>query len=307
MNCIIKTVKMQKKEVTIMEFRVLKYFLAVAKTGNITRAAEEANISQPALSRQIMDLEDELGVKLLKRSKRNTTLTEEGYLLKKRAEEICGLMEKTVEEISSSKNNVGGNIRIGCGETAGMRIVANALHELMQEYPKICANLYSMNDSGVKEGLEKGTLDFGVLVQPEPPQHYPYVEIKHKDIWGVFMKKDSPLASRENIRAEDLYELPLIVSQQALSNKELKGWFGKKEDELNIVATYTLIYNASLMAEAGVGYLLSLEGILNISEKSNLVFKPLSPPCVCRIYFVWKQGQIFSKAAALLKERLLSL
>ena len=289
-----------------MEFRVLKYFLAIARTENISRAAEELNISQPALSRQIMDLEDELGAKLLLRSKRRTTLTEAGYLLKKRAEEITELMEKTVEDMTQAQDDVSGSIRIGCGETAGMRVIADTLEDLRREYPKIHIHLYSTDDSGVKERLEKGTLDFGVLVQPEPPKNYPYIEIDHEDCWGVFMNKTDPLANRPSICAEDLYNLPLIISQQALANKELRNWFGRKEDELNIVATYTLIYNASLMAEAGIGVLLSLEGILNLGDDSNLVFRPLNPPCICRIFFIWKSEQIFSKAAAMLKDKLLS-
>ena len=290
-----------------MEFRVLKYFLAVAETENISRAAVELNISQPALSRQLMDLEEELNVKLLERSKRRTVLTEAGYLLKKRAEEITELMEKTVDELYRYTNdNISGSIRIGCGETAGMSIIADAVKDIRQKYPLINTHLYSMDDSGVKEGLAKGTLDFGVLVQPEPPKNYPYVEINHQDRWGVFIKKDNPLSAQKEICAKDLYGLPLIVSRQALANKELRAWFGKKERELNIVATYTLIYNASLMAEAGIGYLLCLEGILNVAEESALVFRPLYPPCVCRIFFIWKPRQIFSKAAALLKDKLLS-
>ncbi len=287
-----------------MEFRVLKYFLATARTENISRAAEELNISQPALSRQLMDLEDELGVKLLSRSKRRTTLTEEGFLLKKRAEEIAELVDKTVEELTHAGTEIGGSVRIGCAETAGMRIIADTIQELRQDYPKIHAHLYSLDDSGVREGLEKGTLDFGVLVEPEPPQNYPFIEIDHEDRWGVFMKKGSPLASLPEIHPEDLEGLPLILSQQALANKELKNWFGKDERDLNIVATYTLIYNASLMAEAGVGYLLSLDRILNLSSESDLVFRPLVPACLCRIFFIWKPQQMFSKAAALLKERL---
>lgn len=287
-----------------MEFRVLKYFLATARTENISRAAEALNISQPALSRQLMDLEEELGVKLLSRSKRRTTLTEAGYLLKKRAEEIEELVDKTVEELTHADAEVGGSVRIGCAETAGMRIIAETVQALRQDYPKVRVHLYSLDDSGVKERLEKGTLDFGVLVEPEPPQNYPYIEIGHEDRWGVFMKKDSPLAALAEIHPEDLEGLPLLLSQQALANKELKNWFGKDERELNIVATYTLIYNASLMAEAGVGYLLSLDRILNLTKESSLVFRPLAPACLCRIFFIWKAGQMFSKAAALLKERL---
>lgn len=287
-----------------MEFRVLKYFLAVARTENITRAAEEINISQPALSRQLMDLEEELGVKLLLRSRRRTTLTEAGYLLQKRAEEIAALMEKTLDELSHFGGEISGSIRIGCGETAGMRFVAEAVQKMRTQHPGVYCHLFSMDGGGVRERLEKGTLDFGVLVQPEPPDNYAYIELKHQDVWGVFMHKDSPLAKLNSISPADLSGLPLIVSRQAFVNKELKNWFGIDEKDLHIVATYTLIYNASLLAEAGIGYLLSLDNLLNLTPDSKLTFRPLSPPCICRIFFVWKRGQIFSRAAQLLVEML---
>ena len=159
----------------------------------------------------------------------------------------------------------------------------------------------------MKERLEKGTLDFGVLVQPEPPKNYPYVELAHKDIWGVIMRKDSPLAAQEKICAADLDGLPLIISQQALGKNELENWFGKESSALNIVATYTLIYNASLMAEEGIGYVLSLDKLLNLTENSALIFKPLSPPTVFKNFFVWKKNQVFSRAAELLQEKVKNL
>lgn len=287
-----------------MEFRVLKYFLATARTENISRAAAELNLSQPALSRQLMDLEEELGVKLFFRSKRRTTLTEAGYLLKKRAEELNLLMEKTVDEISNSREGVSGNIRIGCGETAGMRIIARAIYELQKDFPHIHYHLYSMDYSGVKEGLEKGTLDFGFLIQSEPPSYYQYIELAHKDTWGVIMRKDSPLARLEKISAEDLNGLPLIMSQQSLAQKELLNWFGKDEGALNIVATYTLIYNASIMAEEGIGYVIALDRLINLQGDSVLTFRPLNPPQNCRNFFIWKPHQIFSRAASLLLEKI---
>ena len=286
-----------------MEFRVLKYFLAAARAGSISRAAEEMNISQPALSRQLMDLEEELGVKLLVRGRR-ASLTEAGYLLKKRAEEITALAEKTAEELSSARDGVSGSIRIGCGETAGMRSVIRAVSDIRREYPFVRCHLFSMDDSGVKEGLEKGLLDFGLLVQPDPPKNYRYIELDHEDTWGVLMRKDSPLSVLDSVRAEDLYGLPLIVSRQAFSNKELEEWFGRDEKELDIVATYTLIYNASLMAEEGLGYVLCLDRLLCLPPEGPLTFRPLSPQNICRIFFIWKRHQIFSRAASLLAEKL---
>lgn len=289
-----------------MEFRVLKYFLGTAQTENISRAATELNISQPALSRQLMNLEEELGVKLFFRNKRRTTLTEAGYLLKKRAEEINALMEKTIDELSNAREGVIGNVRIGCGETTGMRLIARAIREIRKDFPLVHCHLYSMDYSGVKEKLDKGTLDFGLLIQPAPPKNFSYIELAHKDIWGVLMRKDSPLAAQDKICAADLYGLPLIISQQALNKNELENWFGKNSNELNIVSTYTLIYNASLMAEEGIGYVLTLDNLLNLDENSPLIFKPLSPPNIFRNFFIWKKNQMFSTAASLLHEKIIS-
>ena len=287
-----------------MEFRVLKYFLAVARTENISHAAAELHISQPALSRQLMDLEEELGTKLLVRSKRRTTLTESGFLLKKRAEEITVLMEKTADELAHIREGISGNVRIGCGETAGMRAIARTVQEIRREYPNVHCHLYSMDGSGVRDRLEKGTLDFGVLIQPQPPQNYGYAELPHQDVWGIYMKKDSPLAKKSAICATDLDGLPLIVSQQAFDNQELQHYFGKEEKDLNIVATYNLVYNASLLAEAGIGYLVCLDELLALDGDRKLVFRPLEPKTVCRNFFVWKRNQVFSRAALLLKKRI---
>lgn len=294
-------------EVMEMEFRVLKYFLAVARTENISHAAEAMHVSQPALSRQLMDLEEELGVKLLVRGNRNTTLTEAGFLLKKRAEEIAQLVDKNVDELSHAQEGVSGSVRIGCGETAGMRVVARAIQSLRKEYPNIHYQFQSMDGMVVKEQLKRGTLDFGVLIQPEAPQDYPHIELAHEDVWGVLMRKDSPLAAHTTIRAADLEGLPLIASRQALTARELSLWFDKDESEFNIIATYTLIYNASLLAEEGVGYVLCLDRLIQLPKDGNLVFRPLDPQNICRIFFIWKKNQLFSEAARLLKEKVMDL
>ena len=289
-----------------MEFRVLRYFLAVAHEENISRAAEKLNISQPALSRQLMDLEDELGVKLLTRAKRSTTLTEAGYLLKKRAEEMAALEEKTRDELRREGENISGSIRIGCGETVGMRVIAEAVRKVCAAHPKVRCHLYSTDGGDVKERLAKGTLDFGVLVQPDPPKEFDCIKLPNLDIWGVIMKKDSPLVKLKEIHAADLYERPLIVSRQSFANRELRHWFGRNESEMNIVATYTLMYNASHLVEAGLGYLVGLDRLLGLTSASSLTFRPLAPVCTCKNFFVWKRDQVFSRAALLLKEAVYS-
>lgn len=290
-----------------MEFRVMKYFLAVARTENISRAAEELHVSQPALSRQLMDLEEELGVKLLVRSNRQATLTEAGFLLKKRAEEMFKLMAKTLDEVSNAAKGVSGSVYIGCGETAGMRLIAKAVHELQEKYPRVSYNFRSMDGLTVKEQLKRGILDFGIVIQQESPKDYPCIELPYEDRWGVLMRKDSPLATLPAIRPEDLEHLPLIFSKQSLKWKEFDTWFHKDESQLHIVATYNLLYNATLFAEEGIGYVICFNRLINIPDDSPLIIKPLDPPKSCRVFFIWKKNQTFSEAARLLKEEVLRI
>lgn len=282
-----------------MEIRVLEYFLAVAREQNITAAAEALHISQPALSRQLKNLEEELGKQLLIRGvkgSRKVLLTEEGMILRKRAEEILSLVQKTEKEITLSDEAIAGNVFIGAGETEAVRLFAKTAMSLRQKYPDIRYNISSGNAEHVLEYLDKGLIDFGLLFVEVDPQKYEWMPVPARDIWGVLMRKDAPLAGKEYISPEDLWDKPLIVSQQRGKDSELNRWFQKGESELNIVATYNLIYNASLLVDEGLGYALCFDGLIN-TNGSNLCFRPLAPQLEAPCFIVWKRYQIFSKAA----------
>ena len=280
-----------------MDIRVLQYFLAVAREESITKAAERLNMTQPPLSRQLKDLEDELGKQLLIRGSKKVTLTEDGMLLKKRAEELVDLMEKTKAELTSSNENINGDVYIGCGETEGISILAQAAWNLQQQHPLIHYHIYSGDAERVMERLDKGLIDFGLLVGPVDVNKYDYIRLPYKDTWGVLMRKDSPLADKEMITAEDLWDKPLIISHQTSINSEMFSWLKTDISRLNIAATYDLIYNASWFVRAGIGYVIALDKIINTAGNSSLCFRPLFPALEAGLCIVWKKYQVFSRAS----------
>ena len=291
-----------------MEIRVLKYFLAIAKEGSITKAADSFYLTQPTLTRQIQNLEQELGQKLFVRGKYRVSLTPEGLIFKKRAEEIIDLVEKTCAEFASTNEVIKGDIYIGCGETDSMKYIEAVMKELQNEYPEIKFHIYSGNAEDVTEKLDKGLLDFGVLIQPIDLSKYDYLTLPKKDVWGVIMRKDSPLAAKKVITLKDLLNVPIIASRQ-MSKKYSKesgflDWFGKEFNNLNIAATYNLLYNAAIMVDAGIGYAVSLDKLANTSEQSSLCFRPLSPKLESGLDVVWKKNQVFSPAAQLFLTKL---
>lgn len=289
-----------------MELRVLRYFLAVAKEESFSGAAKAVYVTQPTLSRQIMDLEKELGVTLFNRGKKNkrVSLTEAGMRLRKRAEEIVELAEKTEHEFAAPEDALSGEVYIGGGETDGMRLIARAARALQRESPLVRYHLFSGNAEDVTERLDKGLLDFGVLVGTAGVEKYNYIQLPVADTWGVLMRKDHPLAKKRFIRPADLADVPLLASRQAVAYNETAGWFGPGFKKLKLVGTYNLVYNAALLVEAGVGCALSLDKLVNTSKTSQLCFKPLEPRLEARLYVVWKKSQVFSKAAEKFLERL---
>lgn len=280
-----------------MELRVLKYFLAVAREESISGAAQALHMTQPTLSRQLMDLEEELGKQLLIRGSRRITLTEEGMLLRKRAAEILDLVEKAEAELTAPDEVVNGDIYIGGGETEAMRMIAEIATGLQRSCPDIRYHLYSGNADDVTERLDKGLLDFGVLIEPANMKKYDYIRLPATDTWGLLMPRDCPLAARPVIRPQDLWDLPLITSQQSMLSNEFSGWLGKEFEKLRIVATYNLVYNASLLVAAGMGYALCLDKLVNTSEENPLCFRPLEPRMEVHLDIVWKKYQVFSGAA----------
>ncbi len=290
-----------------MELRVLNYFLAVAREQSIVKAAKTLHLSQPTLSTQLRALEEELGKQLLIRGTKGTrkvTLTEEGMILRKRAEEILSLVHKTEREISLSDETIVGDVYIGTGETDAVRFVARAARELYQTYPGIHYHISSGSAEFVSEQLDKGLIDFGIIFGNVDHTKYHSIELPFKDLWGVLMKKDSPLAQKEVIQPEDLKDRPLIISGQTDSKATLSEWFQKELSELEITATYNLLFNASLMVEEGLGYAVGLDKIINTSGNSRLCFRPLSPRREAGMHIIWKRYQVFSKASEKFIEKL---
>lgn len=279
-----------------MELRVLRYFLAVAREESISAAAETLHLTQPTLSRQLMDLEEELGKKLFLRGSRKVTLTEDGVLLRKRAAEIVELVEKTESEFHEPEELIGGDIYIGGGETDAMRLLAQAAKEFQTEHPQVRYHLFSGNAEDVTERLDKGLLDFGVLIEPADLKKYDLMKLPATDVWGVLMRKDSPLAGREAIRREELWDKPLLLSRQSLGQNETYALLGRSADSLHIVTSYNLIYNAALMVEEGMGYALTLDRLVNTTGESKLCFRPLEPRQEVGLDIVWKKYQVFSRA-----------
>lgn len=283
-----------------MELRVLQYFLAIAREQSIIRAAESLHLSQPTLSTQIKNLEEELGKQLLIRGtkgSRKITLTEEGMILRKRAEEILDLVKKTENEVTVSNEIIVGDIYIGTGETDGIRLIAQAAKKLQDTCPGIRYHISSGNSVFVMEQLDKGLLDFGIVFGNVDLTKYNAFKMPVTDIWGVLMRKDSPLASKETIKPEDLWEEPLILSQQEERGGILTQWLHCPVSALHIVATYNLIFNASLLVEEGLGYAIGFDKIINTTGSSNLCFRPLAPKLENEMHIIWKKYQMFSKPA----------
>ena len=291
-----------------MEIRVLKYFLAVSREGSITAAANSLHLTQPTLTRQLQDLEKELGQKLFVRGKYKISLTPEGMILRKRAQEIVEMVEKTEAEFRSISEIIAGDIYIGCGETDSMKQVAAVMKEIQQEYPDIKFHIFSGNAEDVIEKLDRGLLDFGILIQPIDLSKYDNITLPNKDVWGVILRKDNPLAQKKTIILKDLVNEPLIASRQ-MSPKYSKDsgfldWFKDEFDRLNIAATYNLVYNATIMVKAGIGSAITLDKLANTSKESEICFRPLSPKLESGLDLVWKKYQVFSPAAKLFLTKL---
>lgn len=282
-----------------MELRLLEYFLAVAREQNITAAAQSLHISQPALSTQLKAMEKSLGKQLLIRGvkgSRKVVLTEEGMILRQRAEEILSLMHRTEAEISRSGETIVGDVYIGAGETDVIRLFAEAARQLQQTHPHIHYHISSGNAEHVIDYLDKGLIDFGLLFSQVDGQKYEAIPVPAKDTWGVLMRRDAPLAQKESIAPEDLWDKPLIVSHQKGDDLYLGSWMKREISKLNIVATYNLVFNASLLVDEGLGYALCFDKLIN-TEGSNLCFRPFSPRLEAHGFIVWKKYQVFSKAA----------
>ncbi len=276
-----------------MELRVLKYFLTIAREENITRAAEILHITQPTLSRQIMQLEEELGVKLFHRGAR-FSLTEKGLLLRRRTEEILDLTMKTEQEIKEDLQDINGTIYLGGGETYAMHLWAKIIKKFSDENPSVNFDFFSGNADDLKDRMDNGLIDMVLLIEPVDIEKYDFIRLPTVEKFGILMHKDSPLARNETIRAEDLLDKPIILSRRNLVQKQMMRWFGKQYKSLNIIATYNLLYNAAIMVQENLGYAFVLENLS--TPRDNLCFKPLEPPFEVGVVIAWKKYQVFSPA-----------
>lgn len=276
-----------------MELRVLKYFLAVAREENITRAAALLHLTQPTLSRQLMQLEEELGVQLFHRSRYHIVLTDEGMLLRRRAQELVDLAEKTEREFACRETELMGEISIGAGETRSMSFLSRAMVSFRTLYPKVTFRIFSANADDVKERLDMGILDMGLLTEPVDVGKYAFCRMREKDLWGVLVRTDSPLAAMEAVTPQELEDVPLLISGREIIQRELASWFGERWEKLQIAATFNLVLNAANMVRCGVGTALCFD--LNTAF-DDLRFLPLSPRMETGTVLVWKKDQILTPA-----------
>ena len=280
-----------------MDIRVLKYFLAVAREQSFSVAAERLFLSQPTLSRQIKELEDELGTQLFIRSSKGVTLTEEGMILRARADEIVALMDKTEQEVRKSGEQISGMVYIGAGETYAVKLIADTAKKLNVDHPDIQYSIYSGDASDVLEKLDRGLLDFGIVFQNVDTSKYNSIPLPLKDTFGVLMRKDSPLAKKKTVSLSDLRGQSLIIPRQPNHNSMFLDIPGIDEESVQIAAQYNLLYNGSVMASEGMGYCMCIDRLINVTGDSNMCFKPFDPPIEAGSSFIWKRNAVFSRAA----------
>lgn len=277
-----------------MELRVLQYFLAAAREENITKAAALLHITQPTLSRQLMQMEEELGVKLFRRGKHNILLTEDGMLLRRRAQEIVDLAEKTAKELKHREEVISGEISIGCGETQNMKPLSKMIVSFRKKYSDVSFNIYTTIADDVKERLENGLFDMGLLLEPVEVSRYHYVRMPMKEKWQVLMRRDSPLADKQKITPDDLADIPLVIARRQSVRNEFENWFGYDKEKLHIASTCNLSYhNQSIMVESGIGVAIVMEFFC---DRDTLCLRPLEPMMESGCVLVWKKNLTLSPA-----------
>lgn len=284
-----------------MEIRTLRYFLAVAREENMSRAAEILHVTQPTLSKQLKSLEEELGKKLFTRHSFSIKLTEEGILLRNRAEDLVSMADKIEQEFISLDDISGGDLYLGLAESYQLRFLARAIKTFKERYPNLHYHITSGDTEQLSEKTEKGLLDFVVLVEQPDTRKYEYIEFPQADTWGLIIPEKDPLAKKESIRLDDLIGLPLFCSDQAW-NGDIKKWAGSKFSELQLEGSFRLSYNGSIFTKEGLGYLLTYDHLIDTSKNNGLAFRPLSPKLENKIYFAWNRYQAFTPIA----ERFLS-
>ena len=289
-----------------MEIRTLRYFLAIAREENMTKAAEILHVTQPTLSKTLRALEDELGKKLFTRHSFSISLTEEGVLLRKRAEDLVSMADKILGEFVSLGDITGGDIYLGLAESYQIRYLAQEIQRFKEIYPGLGYHISSGDTEQVTEKLDKGLLDFAVLAEEPDTAKYHSLLFPEADVWGLVLPIDHPLAKKESILVDDIAGLPLFCSEQGWK-RDIPRWAGEKMDKLCLEGSFRLSYNASLFVKEGLGFLLTFDRLIDTGSKSGLVFRPLSPRLETKIYLIWKKYQAFTPIAqrllAKLKER----
>lgn len=284
-----------------MELRHLRYFMAIAREGSLTKASEYLHVTQPTLSRQMRDLETELGTDLFIRKSHRLELTDEGLRLRERAREILVLVDKTEDEFKLDNQGITGDVYIGAAETCLVRYISQIAKEIRAHHPDIRFQIHSGNEETIAERLDSGMLDFGMLMEPADISKYHNLELPETDVWGILMRKDSPLAEKKVITADDLIGIPIFASRQALGRSHTQNifssWLGDKSDGLDIIGTFDLITNASAFVREGIGYLFTVEGLMGLNFDNILCFRPMFPELRPKSDIVWKQDRSFSPAA----------
>lgn len=288
-----------------MELRLLQYFLAVVQEENISRAAEVLHVTQPTLSRQIAQLEEELGARLFTRGRR-LTLTDAGIMLRRRAEEVVSLVDKIEDEIQRHEE-ISGIISIGSGGLTASQILPAAMECFRKIYPKVQFSLYTNSAEYIKERLEQGLLDFGLLLEPVDVTRFDYLRMKNRERWGLLLRADHPLAKKENITREDLLGEPLITTNRQSIQKELESWLERPFSQLDIVATYNIVTNVAMLVDSGVASALTIEGAVNLFGGERMVFRPLFPELSMTSVLAWKKFQPNFGAAGKFLEYLKSM
>ena len=279
-----------------MEIRTLRYFLAVAREENMTRAAEQLHLTQPTLSKALKALEEELGKKLFTRHSFSIRLTDEGVLLRSRAEDLVSMADKITREFVTLDDITGGDIYLGLAESYQIRTLARAIKEFRGQYPDLRYHITSGDTEQVTEKLDQGLLDFSVLAEMPDAAKYDSLVFPRADVWGLVFPADDPLAAKKAVTADDLMGLPLFCSEQSWQ-KDIPRWCGDRMRDLRLEGSFRLSYNGSMFAREGLGYLLTFDRLIDTSPASGLVFRPLSPKLENRLYLIWKKYQSLSPIA----------
>lgn len=287
-----------------MEIRVLRYFLTVVREGGINRAAEVLHITQPTLSRQLSQLEEEVGVKLFHRGARRITLTNEGILLRRRAEEILSLVDRTERELVEQEELVEGRIVIGCGELAAVQVLPEVIETFHKKYPLVGYDIFTANADLVKEQMEKGLIDIGILLEPIDMEKFEFIRLVGKERWVVLMRPDDPLAEKDAVSAKDLENLPLILPRRTNVRNELSNWLGDSFQSAKVLFTSNLSTNSALMVQRGLAYSIAIEGSMPFWDKEKITYRPLDPELTANSVLAWKKQQPFTLAAGKFIEHL---